>query len=281
MRLSNMSEFNAVCHGCHGYSITSKRIRSGNPVCDSELTKCQHDLTVSKAENARLSKVILDLKAKIVELERHVDHQEQIDDNDIAMGLELDKYKAKAMQLAADKSFVDAELMEMKEVEGTRTRREYVAKKQVLKAFQWKEGETDPQLLRAVTAVWESFSERKIGRSEWRQLSRKSKQDRMIAWKYVTEYGWDGDMLHELEAGIVEKRKFSAIDIARASDLDSNFNLKVVSDLAKCDPKHEKYTRSILPSDRTCRRIQERVHRGAVRHGLSSFPAEKNGNVWC
>ena len=23
------------------------------------------------------------------------------------------------------------------------------------------------------------------------------------------------------------------------------------------------------------------MHRGAVRHGLSSFPAEKNGNVWC
>jgi hypothetical protein len=73
MRLSNLSEFNAVCHGCHGYSITRKRIRSGNPVCDSELTKCQHDLTVSKTENARLSKVIFDLKAQIVDLERHVD----------------------------------------------------------------------------------------------------------------------------------------------------------------------------------------------------------------
>jgi hypothetical protein len=44
----------------------------------------------------------------------------------------------------------------------------------------------------------------------------------MIAWKYVTEYGWDGDMLHELDAGFVEKRKFSAIEITRASDLDSN-----------------------------------------------------------
>jgi hypothetical protein len=199
----------------------------------------------------------------------------------MAKVLEIDKYKAKAMELAADNNFLDAELMEMKEVEGTRTRREYVAKKHVLKAFQWKEEEMDPQLLRAVTALGESFSERNIGKSEWRQLSRKSKQARMIAWKYVTEYGWDGDILHELEAGLVEKRKFSAIDITRASDLDSNFNLKVVSDLAKCDPKHEKYSRSILPSDRTCRRIQERVHRGAVRHELSSFPAEKNGNIWC
>jgi hypothetical protein len=154
-------------------------------------------------------------------------------------------------------------------------RREYVAKKQVLKAFQWKEEETDPQLLRAVTAFWESFSERKIGTSEWRQLSRKSKQDRMIAWKFVTEYGWDGDMLHELQAGFVEKRKFSAIEITCASDLDSNFNLKVVSDLAKCDPKHEKYSRSILPSDRTCRRIQERVHRGRCVMGCRVFLQKK------
>ncbi len=186
--VSNMSEFNAVCHGCHGYSIATKRIRSGNHVCHSELTKCQQDLTVSKAENARLSKVIFDLKAQIVDLERHIDHLEQIDDDDMSIVLEIDKCKAKAMELAADNSFLDAELMEMKEVEGTRARREYVAKKQVLKAFQWKEEETDPQLLRAVTAFGESFSERKIGRSEWRRLRRKSKQD-MIAWKYVTEYG--------------------------------------------------------------------------------------------
>jgi hypothetical protein len=105
-----MSEFNAVCHGCHGYSITSKRIRSGNPVCHSELTKCQVDLTVSKAENARLSKVIFDLKAQIVDLERRIDHLEQIDDDDMSIVLEIDKCKAKAMELAADNNILDAEL---------------------------------------------------------------------------------------------------------------------------------------------------------------------------
>ena len=276
-----MSDFNAVCQECHDDSITRKRIRSGIPVCHNELTKCQQELTMSLAENARLSKLILGLKAQIFDLERHIEHVEQMEDDNLSTVLEIDKCKAKVMELAADNTFLDAQLKEVKELQGTRVRREYVAKKQVLKAFQWKEEETDPQLLRAVTCFWESFSERKIGLSEWRQMSRKSKQDRMIAWKYVTEYGWDGDMLHELEAGFVERRKFSAIEIARASDLDSNFNLKVVSDLAKCDPKHVKYSRSILPSDRTCRRIQERVHRGAVRQGLSSFPAEKNGNVWC
>jgi hypothetical protein len=103
----------------------------------------------------------------------------------------------------------------------------------------------------------------------------------MIAWKYVTEYGWDGEMAAELELGFVNKRRFSAVDIARSSDLDSNFNLKVVSDLNKCDPTHKKYARGLLPSETACRRIQDRVHRAAVRHGLSSFPAEKEGNGWC
>ncbi len=48
------------------------------------------------------------------------------------------------MELAVDNSFLDAELKEMKEIQGTRARREYVAKKQVLKAFRWNEEETDP-----------------------------------------------------------------------------------------------------------------------------------------
>ena len=61
-----MSDFNAVCHGCHGDSITRKRIRSGIPGCANELTKCQQELTVSKAENVRLSNVICGLKAQIL-----------------------------------------------------------------------------------------------------------------------------------------------------------------------------------------------------------------------
>jgi len=72
-----MSDFNAVCHGCHWDTITRKRIGSGIPVCHNELTKCQQELTVSKAENARLNNVIFDLKAQIVDVERHIDHVEQ------------------------------------------------------------------------------------------------------------------------------------------------------------------------------------------------------------
>jgi hypothetical protein len=78
---------------------------------------------------------------------------------------------------------------------------------QVLKAFKWKEEQTDPQLLRDVSSFGGSFSERRaMVTTEWRQLKRKSKKERMIAWKYGMGYGWDGEMVAELEAGFVEKR---------------------------------------------------------------------------
>ncbi len=102
---------------------------------------------MSKAENARLSNAIFDLKAQIVDVERHIDHLEQIDDDNLSTVLEIDKCKAKAMELAVDNSVFDVELKEMKEVQGTRARREYVAKKAGFESISMerrREEETDP-----------------------------------------------------------------------------------------------------------------------------------------
>jgi hypothetical protein len=37
----------------------------------------------------------------------------------------------------------------------------------------------------------------------------------------------------------------------------------------------------MLPSDRTCRRIMQRVYNEGEKLGFSSFPVEQEGNVWC
>ena len=63
--------------------------------------------------------------------------------------------------------------------------------------------------------------------------------------------------------------------------MESKFNVKVATDVAKCDPNRQKYERTMLPSDRTCRRIMQRVHDEAEKLGFSSFPVEQEGNVWC
>ena len=88
-------------------------------------------------------------------------------------------------------------------------------------------------------------------------------------------------MEKQLEAEFILKKRFCAISIAKTSDLESKFNVKVASDLSKCDPNRKKYERTFLPSDTTCRRIMQRVYNEAQNIGFASFPSEQKGNVWC
>ena len=77
------------------------------------------------------------------------------------------------------------------------------------------------------------------------------------------------------------KKRFCAVSIAKTSDLESKFNVKVASDLSQCDPNRKKYERTMLLSDMTCRRIMQRVYNEAQNIGFASFPSEQKGNVWC
>jgi hypothetical protein len=69
--------------------------------------------------------------------------------------------------------------------------------------------------------------------------------------------------------------------MARSSDVNSTFNVRAASDIAKCDLTRRKYERGLLPSDQTCRRVMQCVYNAAVGIGFSSFPVEEKGNVWC
>ena len=289
-----------------GHETVKKRKRlSELAICKRELANCQRLLKEHKDENIRLSNLLAattlkledrgekgllcnlqreleDMKKKLVENRKYVEtlkwsHQQSAD----CLVSELNKYKAQLLEQTSACSFLEAELDEYKEEEIKASKRKSNSKQAVLSAFKWHEERTDPDILRAVTAFWEAFSEQTTGNLEWRSLKRRSKLQRMIAWKHVTEYGWNGDMIKELDACFVEKKRFSAVQIAKLSDMESNFNLKVASDLGKCDPGWKKYGRSILPSEASCRRKQHRVHEAAICHGLSSFPVEQNGNVWC
>jgi hypothetical protein len=88
-------------------------------------------------------------------------------------------------------------------------------------------------------------------------------------------------MEKQLEAEFILKKRYCALSIAKTSDLESKFNVRVASDLAQCDPSRKKYERSILPSGATCCRIMQRVFNEAENIGFASFPSEQNGNVWC
>ena len=296
----NMSYENGVAQE----TVKKRKRLSLLDICKRELVKCQRVLKEHKEENIRLRNLLAatthevaerdnallcnlqreleDTKKKLVENRKYVDtlkwsHQQSVE----CLVSELNKYKAQLLEQTSACSFLEAELDEYKEEEKKTNKRKSKSKQAVLSAFKWDEETTDPGILRAVTAFWEAFSEQALGNLEWKSLKRSSKLHRMIAWKHVTEYGWDGDMIKELDACFVEKKRFSAVQIAKLSDMESNFNLKVASDLGKCDPEWKKYGRSILPSEASCRRKQHRVHEAAICNGLSCFPVEQNGNVWC
>ena len=151
----------------------------------------------------------------------------------------------------------------------------------VLAAFNWTKVTADPLLLEAACAFWDALGVRTEGGEYCEGHQRVSCLARKIAWKQITLQGWNGDMEKQLEMEFMLKKRYSAISLAKTSDLESKFNVKVATDLAKCDTKRKKYERTMLPSDRTCRRIMQRVYNEAEKLGFSVFPVEQEGNVWC
>ena len=138
---------------------------------------------------------------------------------------------------------------------GLQTQKELERKtrSQVLKAFDWKLDSADPVFLRAACAFWDSFSDRDVGNGGWRKKARVSKLDRMVAWKAITLNGWNGEMHKEIDSEFMRRKRFCAIKMVQASDMESKFNVKVSTDIGHCDPSRNKYARGLLPSDRTCR----------------------------
>ena len=151
----------------------------------------------------------------------------------------------------------------------------------VLAAFNWKKETADPLLLEAACALWNALGERDESVEYCEGQQRVSCLARKIAWKKITLEGWNGDMEKQLEKEFILKKRLSALSLTKTSDMESKFNVKVTTDISKCDPKHQKYDRTMLPSDRTCRRIMQRVYDEAEKLGFSSFPVEQEGNVWC
>jgi hypothetical protein len=266
---------------------------------------CTPELISTKEQNARLLEEIRKHKVERDSyiLERDLQYEQMRKELEIQMEV----YKGKVIELQIENYLVkaDLELMTNKGDEqedklkekniineddngkrmapGLQTQKELERKtrSQVLKAFDWKLDSADPVLLRAACAFWDSFSDRDVGNGGWRKKARVSKLDRMVAWKAITLNGWNGEMHKEIDSEFMRRKRFCAIKMVQASDMESKFNVKVSTDIGHCDPSRKKYARGLLPSDRTCRRVQQRVYNAAEQMGYVSFPPEHEGNIWC
>ncbi len=116
-----------------------------------------------------------------------------------------------------------------KEVKGQKWKSEYRLKHQVLKAFEWDEATANPVFLRAVCAFWAALSVPQLADDGSNRKQRISQRDRFQIWKELTLDGWGGKMRIELEREFVKSKKFCPILLAKASDVDSRFNVSAAS----------------------------------------------------
>ena len=272
----------------------TKRCRNGRYYYNSRLEFAEGEC-IELQECIEQQKMLLEKKeAKLQQKKRKL--------KDVAD--EMRKYKSRVLELEADRYFLAAdnqerrarekdllEKLETFEKESTdlrkkanqqKRRAEYKCKHQVLKAFEWEETTANPLHFRAVCAFWEALTAPPVLEDDAsNRKQRISQRDRFLIWKELTLDGWGGMMRMELEKEFVKSKQFCPMRLAKASDVDSQFNVSAASAIAHCDEARQKYERGIIPSDQTCRRVMQCVYNAAVHNGFSSFPEQENGNVWC
>ena len=274
-----------------------KRLKtSGYSYMQQKVMKCNEEMTLIMEENERLKKNLEESKNSQIDLESKLQKSKAQ-----VYTLEADLFLAKCaeadlkeegMKIAKENEILKQEQVTVEDVMQraairrkralTEAKKErYRTTRYVLAAFNWEKETADPVLLEAACAFWDALGRRKESGEYCEGHERVSCLSRKIAWKQITLQGWNGDMEKQLEAEFIFKKRYSALNFAKTSDLESKFNVKVATDLAKCDPKRKKYQRTMLPSDITCRRIMQRVYDEAEKLGFSSFPVEQEGNVWC
>ncbi len=154
----------------------------------------------------------------------------------------------------------------------------YRSKLAVLKAFKWEENKIRPVVLRAICAFWDALSGSAPDFDAGCNKKLMSQWDRIAIWKEITLTGWFGK---ELEKEFMSSKRLCPIRMARASDVDSRFNVSAAKEIGHCAPSRKKYEQGLIPSDQSCRRVMQCVYNAAVQLRFSSFPVQEVGNVWC
>ena len=146
----------------------------------------------------------------------------------------------------------------------------------VCRHFAWSKNTADPVLFRAAVGFWEGCTASLEG--EERRTSFKIRKDILLE---LVCFGFKGKALNELERGFKKRTRFDVIELARRSDVNSQFNATAVGAVSQCQEGIKKYERGILCSDATLRRTQKRVLNLAKSLGFASFPTVEEGKVWC
>ena len=146
----------------------------------------------------------------------------------------------------------------------------------VCRAFGWEHKTANPILLRAACGFWEAST-----MLDGEGTERTSLKTRKQLWLELTCLGFKGTVLDEMEKEFKKRSKFDVVELARRSDVNSQFNATAVGAVSNCQVGKKKYDRGILCSDTTLRRTQKKVLKLAESLGFSSFPCGEEGKIWC
>jgi hypothetical protein len=140
-------------------------------------------------------------------------------------------------------------------------------KRKVCNAFGWSNKSADPVLLRAACAFWDGCSN-----VDHDGTVRVSFKTRLEIWLEITFQGFKGEAMDALEKAFKKASKFDVVELARRSDVKSQFNATSVGAVSHCELGKKKYDRGLLCSDATRRRTQKRVLQLAKSLGFSAYP---------
>ena len=92
---------------------------------------------------------------------------------------------------------------------------------------------------------------------------------------------YEGEVVRDFERAVLKRKRFSTVNLARVSDMQSTFNPSAVGSIAKCEGGKVKGEMGLLCSESTMRRTMDLVHDQAVQLGFSFMPEGCAGKVWC
>jgi hypothetical protein len=92
---------------------------------------------------------------------------------------------------------------------------------------------------------------------------------------------YDDEIVKVIEQGVLKRKRFSTVNLARVSDMHSTFNPSAVGSIAQCEGGKVKGEIGLLCSETTMRRTMDLVHDQAVELGFSFMPECGRGKVWC
>jgi hypothetical protein len=179
-------------------------------------------------------------------------------------------------RMSAKVALLEETIAEGKKAKAKHNIKMKVAERAVLRQFGLSKTTAHPILYRAAVGFCSGCTN--VVQEGEENLGKMTRKD---IWLQLTYVAYKGKVIADLEQTLQKRRRFNVIELARRSDVNSQFNATAVGAVAQCEEGKKKYDRGMLCSDATLRRTQKRVLNLAKSLGFSSFPTEEDGKVWC